>query len=102
MEQWKTIESFPWHSVSNFGRVRNDKTGVIMKPRVTVNGNIYADLNALGKSYPKNVAVLVANAFIPNPTNAKRVDFIDGNKGNCHVDNLKWHETVSTKRKGDR
>lgn len=102
MEEWRTIYSFPWHSVSNEGRVRNEKTNTILKQRALSNGNQYVSLNALGKGYPKNVAVLVANAFIPNPTNATRVDFIDGDKTNCHVDNLKWHERVKDKRKGER
>ena len=102
MEEWRTIESFPWHSVSNEGRVRNEKTGNMLKVPSGQNGTQNVSLNALGKGYTRCVALLVANAFIPNPTNATQVDFIDGDKTNCHVDNLKWHERVKDKRKGER
>ena len=29
-EEWKIIEGFPTYSVSNFGRVRNDKRDYVM------------------------------------------------------------------------
>lgn len=102
MEEWRTIESFPWHSVSNEGRVRNEKTGNVLNVFAGQNGTQNVSLHAVGLRYIRSVALLVANAFIPNPTNATRVDFIDGDKTNCRVDNLKWHENVSKKRKGDR
>lgn len=101
MEKWRAVKGFPWHSVSNEGRVRNDRTGKILQPLVIQNGSIVVHLNAYGTSY-KVVGLIVADAFIPNPTNAKRVDYIDGDRSNCHVENLKWHVRAKKKRKGDR
>ena len=33
-EQWQTIEEFPDYSVSNTGKIRNNKTGRILKPYI--------------------------------------------------------------------
>lgn len=100
MEEWRTIHGFPRHRVSNEGRVRMG-TGRIVRPYYHSDGTKMIRLYTTSVN-PRSVALLVANAFIPNPTNATRVDFIDGDKTNCRVDNLKWHENVSKKRKGER
>lgn len=34
MENWKTIKEFPDYEVSDFGNVRNIKTGIILKPYI--------------------------------------------------------------------
>lgn len=48
------------------------------------------DLYIDGKRRHKYVAVLVAEAFIPNPNGYPEVCHIDGNPRNNHVSNLKW------------
>lgn len=42
-------------------------------------------------AYGRAVRMLVADAFIPNPENAKRVKHKDGDKLNVCVDNLYWN-----------
>lgn len=43
-----------------------------------------------GKRVWRNIHVLVAQAFIPNPDNKPEVNHIDGDKLNSRADNLEW------------
>ena len=86
MEIWKEIQENPNYSISNYGRVRNDKTGLILKfgkaggyPIIT-----------MGHKKTYLVHRLVAKTFIPNPENKRTVNHLDGCKINNHVSNLEW------------
>lgn len=53
-------------------------------------GHQVVDLDIDGRKRHRYLAVLVAEAFIPNPHNYPEVCHIDGNPHNNHVSNLKW------------
>ena len=86
MERWKKIVGFENYSVSTEGRVRNDKTRRILKPRQRPNGYFIVEL--LGKDF--YIHRLVAIAFIPNPNNYPVVNHKNEVKNDNHVENLEW------------
>lgn len=89
--EWKLIEGFDGiYSVSNYGEVRNNRTGKLMKPRKNEKGYLRIGLTTNGKQKCMRVHRLVAQAFIPNPENKPEVNHIDFNKENNCVNNLEW------------
>lgn len=90
MEIWKnTIEDSEHYEVSNFGRIRNKKTGLILKGNKKRTGYLQVTL-AYGKHKDESIHRIVARAFIPNPNNYKYINHKDENKQNNNVDNLEW------------
>lgn len=90
MEIWKVINGFPNYSVSNEGRVKNNKTGRILSPCPDSNGYLSVGLYREGHHFTKRIHKLVAEAFIPNPLNLPEINHQDGNKNNCRESNLEW------------
>lgn len=89
--EWKLIEGFDGiYSVSNYGDVKNNRTGRLMKQRKTEKGYLRVGLTTNGKPKCMRVHRLVAQAFIPNPENKPEVNHIDFNKKNNCVNNLEW------------
>lgn len=90
MEIWKNIESFEQYSVSDFGNVRNNITGRILKPRKHTSGYSRVILCKNKKHYDRYIHRLVAQAFIPNPNNLPEINHRDEDKLNNCVENLEW------------
>ena len=91
VEEWRNISGYLNCQVSNIGRVRNVKSGRILK--TTINRGGYAHLNLSLNGLPKDYKVhrLVAQEFIPNPNNKTTVDHIDSKaKLNNTTENLRW------------
>jgi hypothetical protein len=79
------------YSVSDYGLVRRDKTGKILKPAINKpNGYLGVLLYVGKKTYYRTIHRLVAEAFIENTNNKKTVNHIDLDKHNNHIDNLEW------------
>lgn len=85
MEIWKQVEN--GYSVSSEGRVRNDKSGLLLKPTV---GKVGYPVVCLGKSVYRYVHRLVAQAFIENPTYRRCVNHKNGCKSDNRLENLEW------------
>lgn len=90
--EWARIEEFPDYSVSNTGKIRNDRTDRIMALQRNQRGALYVGLVRDCMQSKRSVALLVAEAFMepPEPTTFNTVIHLDGNFENCHVDNLMW------------
>lgn len=88
-EVWKKIEGFHY-SVSDHGRVKNDKTGKILKPAVNNKGYLWVRLCFKGGVKDFLVHRLVATAYIPNPNSLPFINHRDCNPLNNCIDNLEW------------
>lgn len=95
-ETWKPITCTDnvKYEVSSEGKVRNLKTGRILKPFYSTNGyarvNLTSAYNDKTKQTMKLVHRLVAQAFIPNLKNLSDVNHKDEIKTNNNLDNLEW------------
>ena len=93
-EQWKQIIidgiNYENYKVSTYGRVKNIKTGTILKPIKKKDGYFLVRLSRKGKVKQCYLHRLVALMFIPNDNNLPQVNHIDENKSNNHVENLEW------------
>ena len=89
-ETWKNIEDFENYEISNLGRVKNNKTGRILKTCIS-GGYVIVGMSSKckGKTFP--IHRVVAKAFIPNPENKAHVNHIDKNPLNNTVSNLEWN-----------
>lgn len=92
MEIWKTIEEATNYEVSNYGNVRNSKTGYILKGRISKSGYFQVSIAEKESGHFKNQYIhrLVAIYFINNPEGKREVNHKDGNKLNNKVENLEW------------
>lgn len=99
-EQWKKIPMSNY-SVSNKGRVKNDKSGKVLKQQIR--NNYYAVrlyINGTNKLY--DVHRLVAEAFIPNPNNYPCINHKSEVKTENFAENLEWCDYQYNCNYGDR
>ena len=79
------------YAICEDGVIINLANNLPLKPTVNPNGYLKVGL-ATGDGGHKQelVHILVAKHFHPNPYQHPQVNHKDGNKHNCHKDNLEW------------
>jgi hypothetical protein len=87
--QWKKIRDWENYSVSNYGEVRNDFTHHVKSIRHH-NGYAKTDLKMNGKKKTIDIHRIVAETFLPNPSNLPFVDHINRIKADNRAVNLRW------------
>ena len=97
MEMWKSLVGFNGlYEVSNTGYIRSiPRNGTNRKGRVlarSFDSDGYVVSKIRNKDIVKTLKVHreVAKAFIPNPENKPQVNHMNGNKGDCSLENLEW------------
>lgn len=108
MEIWRDIKGYEGlYQVSNEGRVKSLERDIevmnilfgsqirhlkekYIKPKVNSNNRLQVRLCKDGVKEQKQIHVIVAEAFIPNPNECDVVHHIDHNPQNNSVDNLIW------------
>ena len=73
MEKWKPVKGYKGrHEVSNLGRVRNQRTGRILRQRITKKGYRRVNIYANGKAQTSASTSSLRNTSYPTPTTCHR------------------------------
>lgn len=90
-EQWRDIPNYEGrYQVSSEGRVRNARTGRVLRPGLAYNGYYMVRLCKDGYARTQRVSRLVAQAFVPGFAPELQVNHINGDKTDNSADNLEW------------
>lgn len=95
-EIWVPVEGFSEYLVSNKGRIMNNWNESIKTPHVNQQSILSVKLHKEGREYRREVALLVAKAFVPKPK-GKDSEFIfdtpinlNRDRSNNSAENLAW------------
>lgn len=89
--EWVDVSGYEdIYEVNIEGKVRNKKTGHVLREYDFGHVYNYVQLNKDGRMRKQYTHRLIAMHFIPNPSGYKQVNHKDLNKRNNHIDNLEW------------
>jgi hypothetical protein len=89
-EIWRAVNGFPNYQVSSHGRVRNSKTGRMLKPCTDTSGYLMVILMHEKHRGHKRIHKLVSEAFLDNPENKPCVDHKNRDKADNNITNLRY------------
>lgn len=93
---WRPVKGFEGlYEIAEDGRVRNARTGYVLKPRKDKDGYLLLCLwiGSPTKKVTVKVHREVAKAFLPNPLGLPEVNHLDGDRANPALCNLQWAST---------
>ena len=90
-EIWHKCEvPYTRYEVSNLGRVRNARTGLVLRPRKSAHGYRKVSLCYQGKPKECYIHILVATAFVEGWREGLQVNHKNGVKTDNRAENLEW------------
>lgn len=89
-EKWKPIDGYDNYLVSNLGRIKNSRTGRVLRPWEKNNGYLQVRLCQAGIKKNFYVHRLVALHFVPNPNGLPEVNPKKGLKHDNRATELEW------------
>ena len=89
-EEWRSCKDFYPYEISNTGKVRNRRSGRIMKTFINTNSYEAVNLQKDGQNKVRPIHRLIAEAFIDGDHTGLDVNHIDGNKRNNDLSNLEF------------
>lgn len=92
MERWVPLLGYPGYSISDLGRVRNDKRDHVLTPVVLEKKRSYVCLTLDGAQVKRGLSKLVCETFVQKPArrNFTTPIHLDGDLSNCQANNLDW------------
>lgn len=97
---WKTITNYPNYLISDKGEIFNQRTKQMMKQYKDKDGYLVLNLSHKGSKKQYKVHRLVAQAYLPNPSNLNTVNHINHNKEDNTVSNLEWLSNLDNATEG--
>jgi len=94
----KPIPNYPNYSVTEDGKVVNNKTNRELKAILGNTGYYQISLSNKGESRNLTIHRLVANAFLSNDENKREVNHINGIKTDNRVINLEWNTSSENRQ----
>lgn len=90
-EIWRDVPNYEGlYQVSNTGKVRNARSGRVLKPHRQGSGYLQTMLSKDGSRSHPLVHRIVASAFIPNPEQKPQINHKNGDKSDNRSENLEW------------
>ena len=89
-ENWKDIEENLKYEISDMGRIRNKKKGLIRKAKLDRNGYLCINIRLSGKLVTRCIHRLVAKTFVNNDENYEIVDHINNDRTDNRACILRW------------
>ena len=89
-EKWRKVTDWELYEVSNLGRIRNSKTGVIKISRLNNRGYLLIQFEIKERKNTFLVHRIVAKEFCEQKEGNNIVNHIDGNQVNNESENLEW------------
>lgn len=88
-EEWRKIEGYDNYLISNFGKVKNDNTKILLKTHIK-NGYCAVPLLRYNKGKRYFIHRLIGNAFIQNPKNLPFINHKNQKRDDNRIENLEW------------
>ena len=98
----ETITDYPNYSITNEGKVINNKTGKILKAQLNRDGYFLVKLYNENGWKQKYIHRLAGEHFLERVEGKTEIDHINRNKQNNHISNLRWADRSEQQiNKGD-